>query len=110
MNKSINNGRITRSFFLLQEFNFTILDRPRRENLVVGILFSIHNEGKVTPVDGDFLDEHLFFVSTNSPCFSYVANYLGTGKLPQHLSPREKQKIGRLSASYSWIGGDLFHT
>ena len=44
MNKPITNGRITRWFLLLQEFNITILDRPGRENLVVGFLSIINND------------------------------------------------------------------
>jgi hypothetical protein len=94
---------------LLQEFNITILDRPGKENLVAYFLSRIHNEGQVTPVDDDFPDEHLFSISTNSPWFSYVANYLATGNFHNIFHP-EKNKIVRLSASYSWIGGDLFHT
>lgn len=38
MNKPITNGRITRWLFLLQEFNITVIDRPRRDNLVVDFL------------------------------------------------------------------------
>ena len=44
MNKPITNGRITRWLLLLQEFNITILDRPGRENLVVGFLSIINND------------------------------------------------------------------
>lgn len=34
MNKPISNGRSTRWLLLLQEFNITVIDRPRRDNLV----------------------------------------------------------------------------
>jgi hypothetical protein len=110
MKKPITNGRVTRWILLLQEFNITILDRPGRENLVADFLSRIHNEEQATPVDDEFPDEHLFVVSTNSPWFAYVANYLVTGKFPQHLSPSEKKRIIQHSASYSWVGGDLFQT
>lgn len=90
---------------LLQEFNITILDRPGRENLVVDFLSRIHNEGQATPVNDDFPDKHFFVVSTNSPWFADVANYLVTGKLLHHLSPSEKKRIVQHSASYSWVGG-----
>ena len=45
------------------------------------------------PVEDSFLDEHLFAVSAHSPWYAYVANYLAAGKLPAHLSKREKRKI-----------------
>eukprot|EP00253_Pinus_taeda_P016001 PITA_16001 len=62
------------------------------------------------PVPDDFLDEELLSISTITPWFADVANYLVSGKLPQNLSTREKHNIIQQSASYSWIGGDLFYT
>ena len=44
MNKPNTNGRITRWLLLLEEFNITILDRSRRENLVVDFLSRINND------------------------------------------------------------------
>ena len=38
MNKPITDGRITRWLLLLQEFNITIIDRPRRDNLAADFL------------------------------------------------------------------------
>ena len=55
------------------------------------------------PVEDKFTDEYLFAISTKSPWYAYIANYLATGKLPSHLFPREKRKIIQTSASYSWI-------
>jgi hypothetical protein len=31
------------------------------------------------------------------------------GKVPPHLSPRERRKIIQKSSRYSWIGGYLFY-
>jgi len=108
MNKPIENGMVTIWLLLLQEFNITVLDRPGRKNLVVDFLSIIHNEEHATPINNDFHNEHIFVVSTNSPWFADVANYLFTRKLPQHLSPSEKRRIIQRSASYSWVGGELF--
>jgi hypothetical protein len=109
MNKPITNGRITRWLLLLQEFNITIIDRPGKENLVADFLSRIQNGSENDPVDDSFPDEHLFSISTNSPWFTDIENYLAIGKFPQHLSSWEKQQIVKLSANYSWIRGDLFH-
>jgi hypothetical protein len=35
---------------------------------------------------------------------------LSIGKIPPHFSPKEKQKVIRKNAKYSWMGGDLFYS
>lgn len=39
-----------------------------------------------------------------------VANYLAVGKLPKHLTPKERKMIVQSSTRFSWIGGYHFHT
>ena len=110
MNKPITNGRVTRWLLLLQEFNITIIDRPAKENLVTYFLSYIQHEDSTKPVDDTFPDEHLFFVSVQTPWFVDIANYLATGKIPIHLSPHEKLCIIVQSSNYSWVDNDLFCT
>ena len=107
MDKSVTNGRVTRWLLLLQEFNITILDRPRIENTIADFLSRIKND---TPVEDKFPDEYLFAVSTKTPWFADIANYLVSGKLPSYLFPREKRRIIQSSASYSWINEELYNT
>ena len=107
MNKPITNGRVTRWILLLQEFNIAFVDRAGRENLVPNFLCCIQHDDGAKPVDDTFLDEHLFFVSIQTPWFAYIANYLATGKLPNHLSPHEKHRIVIQSSSYSWVDNDI---
>lgn len=64
MNKPDTNGRITRWFLLLQEFNITILDRLGKHNTIAHFLFRIQNENNELPIEDKFLDEYLFVVST----------------------------------------------
>jgi hypothetical protein len=109
MNKPITNARVTRWLLLLQEFDITIVDRPGKENVVADFLSRLTPEDD-TPVDDSFLDEYLFAVSTHSPWYADIANYLVAGKLPPHLSHQEKRRIIHQSARYSWISGCLFHT
>ena len=110
MNKPITNGRVTRWLLLLQEFNIMVIDRPGKENQVADFLSRLNTEGENVPVFDEFPDEHLFALATHTPWFADIANYLATGELPQHLSSKEKQRIIRLSATYSWMGGDLYKT
>eukprot|EP00253_Pinus_taeda_P020894 PITA_20894 len=109
MNKSITNARVTRWLLLLQEFDITIVDRPGKENVVADFLSRLKTNENI-PVDDSFPDEYLFAVSAHSPWYADIANYLVAGKLPSHLSHREKRKIIQQSARYSWISRCLFHT
>ena len=49
-------------------------------------------------------------MSDQAPWFVDIANYLATGKLPNHLSPPEKHRIIVQSSNYSWVDNDLFRT
>lgn len=89
-NKPITTSRVTRWLMLLQEFNVIIFDRPGKQKLVTHFLSRIKNEGETSPVEDNFPDENLFVVSVKTPWFDDIANYLSIGKLPSHLSPREK--------------------
>ena len=61
-------------------------------------------------VEDKFPDEYIFAVPTQNPLFANVSNYLVTRKLPSHLFPREKRKIIKESARYSWITNELYKT
>jgi hypothetical protein len=77
----------------LQEFDITIKDRPKRENIVAEFLSCIPKIDDSLMVEDQFSDEHLFAVTTKPPWYADVANYLATGKLPAHLSSREIKLI-----------------
>eukprot|EP00253_Pinus_taeda_P025189 PITA_25189 len=59
-------------------------------------------------VDDQFPDEHLFSILVLSPWFADIANYQVSTQFPPHLSSKEKSRIMRKSASFTWIGGNLF--
>jgi len=80
-----------------------------KENVVADFLSRIDlptsEEGMV---DDQMPDEHLFAISVLSPWFVDIANYLASAQFPPHLSSKEKSKIMRKSAPFTWIGGNLF--
>eukprot|EP00253_Pinus_taeda_P021131 PITA_21131 len=108
-NKPITNGRITRWLILLQEFDITIKDRPRKENSVGDFLSRMAKPIDAATVEDQFPDEHLFVVAVQTPWYADIANYLTVGKLPKHLTPNERKHIVQRSTRFSWIGGYLFH-
>ena len=83
MNKSITNGRITRWFLLMQEFNIIVLDWPGRENQVVDFMSHLHNTGEVVPILDSFPDKHLFAISTYQGVITEIANKCSSGKLSE---------------------------
>lgn len=54
MNKPITNGIMTRWLLLMQAFNITILDRPKRENQVENFLSRLHTPGEIVHVSDNF--------------------------------------------------------
>ena len=110
MNKPITNARVTRWLLLLKKFDITIIDKPRRENVVADFLSCFTNSDDNLPIEDSFPYEHLFAVSVHSPWYANFANHSAAGNIPAHLSKREKRKIIQQSARYCWIDGHLFYT
>ena len=92
-NKPITNGRVTLWLLLLQEFDITIKDRPERENLVADFLSRIPKTDDSLTVEDRFPDEHMFSVTTKPPWYADVENYLAAGRLPAHISSKERKLI-----------------
>jgi hypothetical protein len=83
---------------------------PGSDNLVADFLSRLIHTGENTPVDDDFLDENLFSISTFTPWYVDIANYLVTDKLPQGMKSRERQRIIQLSANYMWHEDTIYRT
>jgi hypothetical protein len=60
MNKQNTNDEVTRWLLLLQEFDITILEKPRKDNVVVEFISRITSNENETMVEDHFPDEHLF--------------------------------------------------
>jgi hypothetical protein len=82
-----------RWFLLLQQFDLTILDKPGKQNVVAYFLSRLTIPTEEDMIDDQFPDEHLFSISTQTPWFVDIENYLTTWKFPQHFSYRERCKI-----------------
>ena len=95
---------------LLQEFDITILDKPRNDNIVVDFLSRLTISDECTATEDYFPDEYIFTISTHSPWYADIANYLVVGKFPHQLSSKERRRIIQKSDTYSWIEGNLYHT
>jgi len=104
MNKPVTNGRITRWLLLLQELNITVLDRPGKQNTVADFLSRIQNANKDSPIEDKFPDEYLFAITTKTPWYADIANYLVTGKLTPHfLLMREERLFSKLQVIHGFL-------
>eukprot|EP00253_Pinus_taeda_P022070 PITA_22070 len=91
------------------QFDLTIVDKPGKENVVTDFLSRLDLfVGEEGMVDDQMPDEHLFAILVLSPWFANIANYLVSAQFPPHLFLKEKSKIMKKSAPFTWIGGNIF--
>ena len=74
----------------------TIIDKLGKENVVAYFLSILAlPTGEEGMVDDQLPDKHIFSISTLSPWFFDIANYLVDGRLPPNISFRERRRIMR---------------
>jgi len=109
MSKLDVNAIIIRCLLLLLHFDLTRIHKSGRENVVANFLSRLAlPAGEEGMVDDQLPNEHLFSILVLSPWFSDIANCLVATQFPPNLSSKEKSKIIRKSAPFTWIGGKLF--
>ncbi|XP_057969429.1 uncharacterized protein LOC131158577 [Malania oleifera] len=77
------------------KFDITIQDKKRVENVVADHLSHLQLPDifvSLSPLNDDFLDEHLFAVSC-APWFLDIVNYLVIDRMPDHLITQNKRKF-----------------
>lgn len=92
----------------MQEFDTTIVDKPRKSNVV--IVFLSRLQIKIEVMNDSFLYEHLFFLVVQTHWYVDIANYLVARMTPPHLSPSETCNLVKCNFLYSWVVGYLFYT
>ena len=86
MDKSDVICRVIKRILLLQEFDITILDKPGKHNVVEYLFSKLNHVVDKEMVYNAFPDEHLFSISTHTPCFSDKGNYLATRSFPPRFT------------------------
>lgn len=109
MNKPNGNARRIGWLLLSQQFDLTIVDKPRKENMVAYFLSRLNlPTRKEEMAVYQILDGHIFSTSVLCPWSPDIENYLVAGRFPPNLSSREKRIIVKKSTTFTWIGGNLF--
>ena len=110
MKKPVVIGRLARWLLLLQEFDITIVDKQGKSNVVVDYLSRLHiTDEDSTPAKDTFPDEHLFHITTHTPWYADIANYLAANRMPPHFSHKDRRMLAEKILHYSWIDKNLFY-
>ncbi|CAL2225506.1 unnamed protein product [Prunus armeniaca] len=109
LRKKEAKSRLIRWILLLQEFDLTIKDKKRVENVVADHLsrISFEEPSEYLPIKDSFPDEQLFGVST-LPWFANIVNFLATGLIPPHWTSQEKKKFMVEVRKFFWNDPYLF--
>ena len=83
LSKQDTKPRLTRWILLCQEFNLTIKDKKRVENVVADHLSRLVPESNPQgiPIGDSFPDEQLFAL-VHYPWYADIVNFLVTGQIP----------------------------
>ncbi|XP_074283261.1 uncharacterized protein LOC141607815 [Silene latifolia] len=105
--------RLLRWVLLLQEFDLEISDKAGSENVVAGHLskLTIEDHGihdKSGHINEWLKDDRLMEVSSKTPWFADLANYIVSGFIPDEMEPRERRKLRHDAKRYFWNDPHLF--
>ncbi|XP_074283282.1 uncharacterized protein LOC141607833 [Silene latifolia] len=105
--------RLLRWVLLLQEFDLEIKDKAGSENVIADHLsrLTIEDNGiqdQGGPINEWLREDSLMEVSTKTPWFADLANYLVNGFIPDDFEPRDKRKLRHDAKRYFWNDPHLF--
>jgi hypothetical protein len=71
------NGKFTRWIVILQEYDLEFSTPKRNKSLMLAeLITTFPSDAKASTVNMDFIDEHLFFISSNDPWYGNLLLYL----------------------------------
>ena len=100
--------RLIRWVMLLQEFDLEIKDKKGNKKSVADHLSCLHFSG-MGDISDSFLDEHLLALSSHTPLFAHIVNFLVTRLIPEHWNRHPKYKFFHELKYYYWEEPLLFH-
>jgi len=97
--------RLIHWILLLQEFDLEIRDKKGAENCVVDHLSRMQIHGSDLPINDYLKDDTLLKVTTTSPWYANLVNFIVTGYIPPG---EDKKKLIHLSRFHLWDDPYLF--
>jgi hypothetical protein len=81
------NGKFARWIIILQEYDLEFLTPTSKKALVLfKLVMALPSDTINAPVNNDFPDEHLFYITSDDPWYDNLLIYLHTQKFGNHLS------------------------
>ena len=81
LSKKEAKPRLIRWVLLLQEFDLEIKDKKGSENSVANYLSRLHIPGG-GDIGDTFPDDHLLAISSHTPWYAHIVNFIVTGSIP----------------------------
>ncbi|RDY14551.1 Retrovirus-related Pol polyprotein from transposon 17.6, partial [Mucuna pruriens] len=91
--KSDANPRLIRWMLLLQEFSIEIRDKKGTENSVADHLSNIEREVDPMPIRDEFPDEQLLHITTPTPWFVDIYNFVAASQFPPEASRLYRERL-----------------
>ncbi|RDX86078.1 Retrovirus-related Pol polyprotein, partial [Mucuna pruriens] len=85
--------RLIRWILLLQEFNIEIRNKKGAENSMADHLSRIEREDDSLPIRDNFLDEQLLHITTPTPWFVDIYNFVAASQFPSEASRLYRERL-----------------
>ncbi|RDY05494.1 Retrovirus-related Pol polyprotein from transposon 17.6, partial [Mucuna pruriens] len=95
-------SRLIRWMLLLQEFNIEIRDKKGTENSVANQLSRIEREDDPMPIKDEFLNEQLLHITTPTPWFADICNFVAASQFPPKASRLYRERLQNDAKYYIW--------
>jgi hypothetical protein len=103
------NNKFARWIIILQEYNLEFSTPKSKKSLILTeLIMALPSDTTSAPVNTDFPNEHLFYITLDDPWYNDLLVYLRTQKFGNHLSRDDCHRI-RYQASYYLLIGDILY-
>ena len=109
LNRRQVNEKFARWIIILQEYNLKFSTPKSKKALVLAeLVTALPSDTPSAPVNTDFPDEHLFYITSDDPWYGDLLIYLRTQKFSNHLSRDDRRRIRHQVPRYLLIGDILY--
>jgi hypothetical protein len=109
LNRQQINGKFSRWIVILQEYDLEFSTPKRKKALILAeLVTTFPSDNTNSPINTDFPDEHLFYITLDDPSYGDLLVYLQTQKFGNHLSRDDRCCIRHQAPHYLLIGDILY--
>jgi hypothetical protein len=103
------NDKFSRWIVILQEYDLEFSTPKSKKSLVLTeLVMALPSDTTSAPVNTEFPDEHLFYITSDDPWYSDLLIYLRTQKFDNHISRDDHHHIFHQAPRYLLIGNILY--